>query len=590
VGILRFLWLPFRFVAALIARPFRVRRRKNALKKDGWVELHLEGQIFEHRPVSRVPALVRRLLRREEEPRVVLSRLRRFAEELISDPHARGMLVRIGSLGGGWVSAIQIREQLDRIREAGKSILVYVADNAGNREFLIASGATHLLLPPSGALAAVGAAGSTLFLKDTLAKAGIKFEVASRGRYKSAPEQFTRTSRSENDLEQTKALIDELDTTLIRSIAAGRDIAEDDAKALLDRAPIVGVTAQKLGFCDGVARDEDLPEEVRTLEGKDKPPEMLGAGTYLAVRELPPIFKRKKKRVGIVEVHGTIVDRAPQYGSYFERIAAQKAVVNDLRAALADPGIHAVVLHVNSRGGSVTASDAIYAAVNRLNQEKPVIACFQDVAASGGYYVACGARAIVCSPLTVTGSIGVFAMYPLWPELGSRIGIHHDVVKNRLHAALYDPWREIDEETRKHADEQVGAMYDLFISLVAEARNRSKDEIDRVAQGRVWSGRAAQEHGLIDGLGGMIEAIDRAQSAAGGGVFESEPVLVRSRRHHGRPLPFDSSKKKKSSELEILAELVAGSPGGAIARELVLLALSSSRVLPLCAYAPIDVS
>jgi protease-4 len=545
-----------------------------------------------------VPPIVRRFLRREEEPRVVLSRLRKFTDEMIADPYAKGLLVRIGALGGGWASAVHIREQIDRIREAGKSILIHITAHAGNREFLIAAGGTHLLLTPPGALAAVGAAGSTLFLRDTLEKAGIKFEVASRGRYKSAPDQFTRTSRSATDLEQTKALIDEFDGTLIKSIASGRGIAEDDAKALLDRAPIVGTTAQKLGFCDGVARDEDLPEEIRALDGADKAPTPLGAGAYLALRDLPPLISRRKKRVGIVEVHGAIVDRGSPYTPYFERMAVQQAVVDDLRAALADPRIHAVVLHVNSRGGSVTASDAIYAAVRRLNEEKPVVACFGEVAASGGYYVACGARAIVSSPLTITGSIGVFAMYPLWPELGRWLGVHHDVVKNRLHAALYDPWRELEEDARRHADEEVGAMYDLFVSLVAEARGKTREQIHEIAEGRVWSGRAAHGIGLVDGLGGMVEAIERAQSAAGGGRFESDPMLVRSRRMRNRPDPYDPERKQKKKktaradlpELALLSELFAGAPGGPLLRELALLAVSTSRALPICAYSPIEIS
>ena len=184
-------------------------------------------------------------------------------------------------------------------------------------------------------------------------------------------------------------------------------------------------------------------------------------------------------------------------------LAIDRAVVADLRGALEDPSINAVVLHVDSRGGSVTASDAIYSAVHRLDKEKPVVACFGDVSASGGYYVACGARSIVASPLTITGSIGVFAMIPTWPKLTEMLSVGHDVVKNRRHADLYDPWTGLREDERAFAQESVAAMYDAFISLVAESCGLTKEEVHAVAEGRVWSGKAARSHRLIDGVGGM---------------------------------------------------------------------------------------
>jgi protease-4 len=305
--------------------------------------------------------------------------------------------------------------------------------------------------------------------------------------------------------------------------------------------------------------------------------------------EMRPPWRRTKKHIGVVEVHGAIVDTGSPYLTYVDRLAVQQAVVNDLRAALEDPGIGAVILHVDSRGGSVTASDAIWSAVKRLDREKPVIACMGNVAASGGYYVACGARSIVCSPLTITGSIGVYAMYPVWPELARMIGVNHDVVKNRLHAAMYDPWREISEDARAHADREVAAMYDAFIGLVAEARGKTKEEIDAIAQGRVWSGRKAKALGLIDGLGGMEEALERAREAAPGVSFEEEPVLVHSWRNQGRPPPPDVSKNFALSELA--HEMLRLAPMGRVVEELALLSLTSkSRVLPVFAYAPFELS
>jgi protease-4 len=595
----RFVWWilsPLVALYRLVMWPARRVAKRNVLKKSGWAELLIQGTVHTFRPKERfpLPPIVKKFLRRPDQPRVVLSRLHRFVDELTMDPHAKGVLVKIGSLGGGWVDAVAIRKEIDRLRDAGKSVLIHVGAEAGNREFLIASGGTRVLMTPQGPLAAVGTAGSTLFMKDALHKAGVKFEVAARGRYKSAPDQFTRSSRSDTDLEQTKALVDAVDAELVRSIAEGRGMPEDEVKAMMDRAPMIGSEAKKLHLCDDVAHDEDLLEEVRTIEGIEKPPKLVGAGWYLNVRDMQPPFRRKRKQIGVVEVHGAIVDRGSPYVSYFDKLAIEAAVVNDLRAALEDRRIGAVVLHVDSRGGSVTASDAIYSAVKRLDQEKPVIACFNNVAASGGYYVACGARSIVCSPLTITGSIGVFAMYPVWPELARSLGLNHDVVKNRLHASMYDPWREISDEARAHADKEVGAMYESFVELVAEARNKSKDETDAVAQGRVWSGKHAHEIGLVDGLGGMDEAIARAKEAAGPGVrFEADPVIVRSWRTHTRPPPFDPSVHKNRAGLDglTLLELVRRAPGAEIAAEILTLTLTTrSVILPVFAYAPITLT
>lgn len=589
------LWLvaPLRLLLRLLLWPLKVRARRRALKQHGWVEAHLEGSVHEVRPISRLPKIVKRFLPQDESPRIVLSRLHKFSVELASDPYAKGVLVRLGTLGGGWASAERIRDDLARIRDAGKEVVVHVASHAGNRELFVAAAGTKLYMTPSGGLASVGTAATSLYLKDTLAKLGVTFEVSKRGKYKSAPEQFTRTDRSEGDREQTKALVDTLDDALLSGIMRGRGVDRATAERLVDESPMVGTMAAKKGWIDGLARDEDLPDVVKTLARTEKAPVLMGAGSYLQRRELGPLVPRRRKRVGIVEVHGAIADRGSPYAPYFGKLAVERAVVSELRAALEDPMIGAVVLHVDSRGGSVTASDAIWSAVKRLDQEKPVIACFGDVSASGGYYVGCGARAIVCSPLTITGSIGVFAMYPTWPELTRMLGVHTDVIANRLNASMYDPWSGIDDRARAHADHEVGVMYENFLELVAAARKRTRDEIHAVAEGHIWTGAAAKDAGLVDGLGGMLEAIDRARAASKDKLAE-DAVVVHSRHPHGRPEPYtpDEKKKKDSAALgpaELLTELVGRGPGGVLARELLLLTLTSTRKIPAMAYSPIDV-
>ena len=538
MNLLRRLALPLIALVFVIALPLRRRKRRLALRKSGWAELRLTGEVSQTRPERDVAqSFVRRLLKRKDPPRVVLARLRRFVDEIISDSYAKGVLVRVGPLGGGWAAATAIHGELLRLKEAGRHVVVHLEGNVDNRQALIATVGTRITMTPSATLSAAGVASAGLFLRDTLEQLGVRVEATSHGRYKSAPEQFTRVDRSEADLEQTRAIVDQFDDALIARIMAGRVLNRADAEALVDRAPMVGTHAKEAGFCDEIARDEDLLETIRSVDGGEALPTPVGAGRYLSDRTIAPLWPTRRY-VGIVKVHGPIIDQPGSLPLPDQQVAAAEAVVDDLRAALSDTKIGAVVLHVDSRGGSVTASDVIYSAVRRLNQEKPVVACFGDVAASGGYYVACGARAIFASPLTLTGSIGVFGLVPTWAKLTERWNVGHDVLKNRQHAAMYDPWSGFDDEARAHAQREVSAMYDTFIDLVAGSRELTKEEVDTVAQGRVWTGVDARQHRLVDDLGGFAAAIEHAKAEAGG-RFNADPVVVAAKGPMPRPAPYD---------------------------------------------------
>lgn len=546
------------FAAALW--PLRELARRRALMGRGWVELTIAGDITELRAEERLQdQLVRRALGQPEPRRVVLERLRQLVDELLADPYARGILVRLGALSGGWARAEAVRSELLRLKDGGKYVLLQVERTAGNRELLVASAASRLLVPPTGMLAAGGTALPGLFFRGLLDKVGLTFEVASAGRFKSAPDQFTRKTRSDADLEQSKAIVKRLDDALVEALKAGRGLDETHAKKFLEEAPIVGRRAKTLGYVDGLALDEDLLQEVTTADEqqRDQPP--LGAGRYLQMRRPPTPWNRVERHVGVVRISGNIVDEAPpQALGQAAEVASEKRVVADLRAALRDPNVASVVLLINSRGGSVTASDAIWSAVRRLDQEKPVVAYFGDVAASGGYYVACGARAVVCSPLTITGSIGVFSVIPTWPELTRRLEIGQDVVKNLDNADLYNPWSGFDDKRRAHAQKEVEAMYDAFLERVMDARRMEREAVDAVAQGRVWMGQDAFDAGLVDGLGGFGEAMERARHLAGGKLSE-KPLVVKAKRPQTRPSP--ARQEGAVSPADFLRRVALGSAG-----------------------------
>ncbi len=579
VRLLRLLTVPVVVLWALIIRPLQIRARKRILKKGGWAELHLDGQVMEMRPVEKfAQQLVKRAMQREDPPRVVLSRLRRFSAEIASDEFARGVLVRIDSLSCGLASAAAVRKELMNIRDAQKEVVVHLARNAGNLEMFVASAGTKIYATPVGALASVGMSSVGLFMAETLERIGVRIQVASRGRFKSAPDRFTRTERSDADREQTRALIDEVDQELAVAIADGRRIPEPDAIAMIDSLPMIGTQALEKGYIDGVARDEDLAGVVQTIEDAEEPARFVGAGSYVDARTIPPLFPSRKKRIGVVQIHGAIVDKAPPYQQVSDKAAVEKVVVDDVRTALEDKTIGAVILHVDSRGGSVTASDAMYAAIKRLDKEKPVIAYFGDVSASGGYYVGCGARAIVCDPLTITGSIGVFAMIPTLQKLTEKIDLKHDVIENRKHASLYNAYRDLSPESREATDAEVEAMYERFLAIVGEARDMTRDEVHEVAQGRVWTGRAARKHRLVDGLGGMEEALSRAKEACPE-KLDPRPILVTAKGSRPRPQPFVAA--------EAARVLTQWFGGDGVTTDLLTMALSGSRHT-VWAYAPLN--
>ena len=579
------LFLPFTLVVGTISWLIQRQLARRVLKKSGWAELRLEGEIVELSPQEDFrAALARRLMRRREPRRVVLEHLRALANELASDEYAKGIVVRLGSLGGGWAKAQAVREALGQIRAAGREVIIFIPRHVLNREWLVATAGTEIWMTPGGALAAIGTASSGRFLKRTLEKFGVRVEVAAQGRFKSSPEQFTREDRSEADRQQTQALVDALDEALVTATSESRSISRQEAESLFDGAPYVGEHAQKLGHVDRVVRDEDLLEDLQLHRNMKKPPQLVSASEYLSVRRPKSPWPSKKKHVGVVEVCGTILDERPPVMGPTGPIAIERSIVRNLRAAREDKSIGAVVLYVDSRGGSAVASDVIWSAVKRLDREKPVIAYLADYAASGGYYVACGARSIIASPLTITGSIGVYSMLPTWPDLADRWGVGRDVVKNRRHADLYDPWNGLSDEARAHANAEVGFMYAQFLQIVAEARDISQEQANELAQGRVWTGTEAHAKGLVDGLGGLQDALSSAREQAGE-RFNEEPVIIHSRKDHPRPEPFIKDAAQGGA---LWNALLVGAPPAL--RELAMLWFTMRGPLRAVAYAPLDVS
>lgn len=555
---LAWLLFPLRWGFRWLASPIRGLMLRRLLR-DGWLELPLEGacrEALDRR--TRLQENLRKLLRPRDPGFVALQDLEKLAAKVCAAPGVQGLWVRLDGFEVGWTGAERIRELLARVSESGRRVVVQVEGGLDTRGALIASAADRVVMSPASGYDAAGSAAKGLFFADLLHRWGIQVEVAAAGRYKSAPDALTRTSRSPEDAEQIRAIVEALDDRLIEAIGASRGRTAEEVRSRLAKAPMTARQALSLGLIDGVERNDDAPSYARTLVGLDRPPRFGSADQFAALRvgSLRAPFKRK--RLAVVKVHGTIVDRrGPSLPG--ADTAVRDEVVDDLRHALSDDRIGGVVLHVDSRGGSVTASDAIYGAVRRLSESKPVVAVLADAAASGGYYVACGASRILCHPWTLTGSIGVFMLFPTWPELMRRAGVGQDVIRTLEHANLLDPFNGLDESGRQHLQGQVESLYDLFLEVVSQARHRSRDEIDAVAQGRVWLGQDALKAGLVDGHGKLQDGLDWLQSQLPAPV-DPEPTWIHTRRSQPRPGPASGAAAAAAAAAGVYGALGVG-PG-----------------------------
>jgi protease-4 len=511
----------------LLFWPLRALRAARAVPQGAFVHLVLDGAVADIVPEPR-------FWEQWRPRRTSLLEIGRLVDEVLKDARVRGVLVTIRSFRGGMATATSLRATLARVRGGGHELVVHLPLGGDTKELYLASVASKVYVGPQAVLAPLGFAASVRYLRGALDRAGVEPEVFARGKYKSAGEQLVRDSMSEGQREQLGALLDAFHAEVTSALASGRGLTRDEAAAAIDGAPYLAEDAVRARLVDGMAYEDELPG---LLAKEGERPRVVEADRFLFVKRatrLRPVLPRNV--VGVVTVHGPIATQ----GGPLQAGATDERVIAAVRYARQNPRVRAVVLHVNSPGGSALASDRMHHEIEQLAAEKPLVACFADVAASGGYYVAAAAHAIVAQPTTVTGSIGVVAARVVVGPLLARFGVATEVLKRGAHADMLQPTRHLTDEERARFDHELEGMYRGFKRIVARGRKRGEDEIERVAQGRVWSGSDAAREGLVDVLGGFDAACARARElAASRGVAkasELEPVIVRGARHPPPPL------------------------------------------------------
>lgn len=434
-------------------------------------------------------------------------------DEIARDPDVAGLLLQIDA-APSWAQCWELRQAVARIRKAGKKV-VALETMGDMRAHYLASAADEVHLYAAGGLMLTGLSLTQTYFLGLMEKLGVKAEFIKFDEYKSAPEPFTRTGPSDPAREQTRALLDGISKEWLVAVGQGRKLDEAELRAILDGGPQSMHVARDQKLVDGLVESDALGELVEKVFGR-------GVALVDRYRPRPDGWPRwgTKGKIAIVPVAGSIVDGQsagesplplPFLGGEATGDASFGAAI---AKAAADPDVVAIVVRVDSGGGSAVASDRMHRAVMSAKKRKPVIVSFGDVAASGGYYLAAGAP-IYATPVTITGSIGIFTGKVDLTGLYALLGLTTHTEKSNERADMMGPFRPLTDAERQHARDTLRAYYDRFLSVVSQGRGLSLEEVDRLARGRVWLGTDALERKLVDVHGGLWDAIVRARTDAG---------------------------------------------------------------------------
>ncbi len=466
------------------------------------VVLELSGAYVE---APAAPLLARLL---GETARPFASLLSSFAI-LERDDRVATVVLHLKSLDIGWGKAQEIRGAIGRLRAAGRKTVVFLepVSFSPNLEYYVASAADEIYVPPGTALPMLGLASEHLYLGGLFEKIGVEIAVAKVGRFKSAAESFADKEMSESARLQANSLLDSTFDQFVTGIAEGRGLSVDEVREGIDAGPVRSAELIAAGLLDGESHLHAL------IESQDGP--HVSSSTYQGVTGADVGFDPVAE-FALIYGTGNVVSGSGSVGPSGAPVFSSETVGDALTDAAADDRFSAIILRIDSPGGSALASEMIWDALNRARESgKPVIASFSDVAASGGYYVAAGADAIVAPPLSITGSIGVFALRPVVGGLLDDLGINVFPMTRGTHADFYLSAEPLSPGASARLQSLVEETYDLFLERVSAGRGMSVDAVNTVAQGRVWTGVQALEVGLVDELGGLREAMNRARLDAG---------------------------------------------------------------------------
>jgi protease-4 len=492
-------------VVLLLIAALRFREKPPSIAANSVLVLRLGGEIPEKPPVE-LPALLG-----GDGPRVTIPGLWQTLKKAAADSNIKAVVLEPEGLSAGWGKLTEMRSDLDQFRKSGKPVYAYL-HSPGGREYYLASAADRVYLGPSDQLMLKGLRAELMYFKKTLDKLGVTVDVEHAGKYKDFGDMFTRTDMSPETRDVINSVVDGLYGDIVDHIAAGRKKSADEVRAMIDQGPFTAPQALRAGLVDTLEFEDqmwsDLKDKLHTGD-----PHHVALDDYLRV-PLDSVGLQGKSKIAMLVAQGDIVrgsandngaDESDLTSYGFDKLVAK---VRD------DSSIKGVVLRIDSPGGEVVASDDMWRELNLLSKKKPMVISMSDVAASGGYYMAMTGDPIVAYPETETGSIGVVFGKPDLRGLYDKLGVTKDAVERGKHAGIDSDYTELTSEERQMLRDGIDESYHDFVSKVAAARHRSFDQVEKVAQGRVWLGSQAKNNGLVDQLGGLDTAIDMVKAKA----------------------------------------------------------------------------
>lgn len=436
-------------------------------------------------------------------------------ERARTDPRIRGMVVIPQTTGAMWAQLQELRDELVKFRAAGKSLVVYF-EFGGAGEYYLASAAERILVMPAGTLDLSGLATYEVFFRGALDKIGVFPDMLQMGDYKTAANTFTERGFTPAHREMSRSLNRDMYDQLVRAIATGRNRDEAEVRRLLDEGPFLPEDAKAAGLIDDIAYDDQI----------DDAPPVQGTRRFEGEDYIRSLSSGRGDKVALLYAVGTIASGTSSFAGASGSVLGSDTFVEWVRKVRADSSIRAIVIRIDSPGGSAIASEVIWRELMLTREVKPIIVSMGDVAASGGYYMAVPAHAIVAQPGTLTGSIGVVTGKFVLQGALDKLGIGTGSVSDGQFAEIYSPFRTFSAAERAKVEEQMQSTYELFVKRVADGRESTPKDIDAIAQGRVWTGRQARELGLVDELGGLDRAVALAKEHAKLGADDDVNLVV----------------------------------------------------------------
>ena len=505
--------------------------------------LNLEGSVPEQAPVDiAIPFL-------QQNPPLTVLDTWKLLHRATGDTRVKALILEPRGLDAGWAKLEELRSEILAFKASGKPVYAFLR-NAGTREYYLATAADKIYMAPEDELDVKGLRAELLFLKGTLDKLGVSMEFEHVGKYKDAPDTFTKTSPSPETLEVTNQILDQYYGNLIQVMADGRKLPAGAVRGVIDQGPFIGQSALDSGLVDGLMFEDEMLAQMNTQLKTDL--KKIGARSYSKAAAADPTGR---PRIAYVTGDGEITRGNPGEDPSDSGITAF-GMVKQLREVANDSSIKGVIVRVDSPGGDGIASDDILHEMKVLSKKKPVLISMSDLAASGGYFIAMTGDPVLAYSNTLTGSIGVFFGKVDLRGLYDKIGLKKELLTRGRFAAIDSEYKPLTSEEREKVQKEIQVFYKGFVQRVAEGRKRPYDQMEALAQGRVWLGSQAKMNGLVDEIGGLDRAVEMIKQRTN--IAASEQVTLVTYPPRRTLLEVLLKSSNDNSELESAIKAVAG--------------------------------